>query len=383
MKKEKLRPLLALCCDGLTVLFSAIGTVEHTVREGLAMLRWYTVLSNIFLMIAAGICVYYELSALLGRRFFLPTWARVTRYIASSMIAMTFCVVAFIFAPLLGLPEGLVSMLPSGNALWHHLLAPVFGLLGYFLFVPLRQGDRRLPLLATLPTLAYAVVVTGLNVLRLLHGPYPFFYVYEQPVWASVLWFIALWLLALLLAWVLWRPFRDRGDMRPAPSALPAEAAFTPDGFIRDQDALSAFSYRRVPASFNGCGVVAVFDLLHAQGRDVPFGELAGKMERLHRLHMPGPTLTSAMRRTLRLLLPGFREVTGRETALAAGRGCRMGILRYLERKVPHFVPLLRGEDGSFRFFNVNDGMEDFTQPLDDFFTAHVTEGPVRLFWWE
>ena len=383
MKREKLLPVLALTLDLLTVVFSTIGSVEHFGREGFAMLRWYTVLSNVFLAVAACITGYYALAGLLGKRFFLPTWARVTRYIASVMIAMTFVVVVFIFVPWIGLPQGLTAMVFNPTSIWHHFLAPVCGLLGYFLCVPLRQGDKKLPLLATLPTLAYAIVVTALNVLRVLHGPYPFFYVYEQPLWASVLWFIALWLLALLLAWGLWRPFR-KGESFPLPaSPLPTEAAFTEDGYIKDQDALSAYRYRCVPASHNSCGVVAVYDLLHFEGRDMPFDELCLLMEGLHRLHMPGPTLNSAMRRSLNRLLPGFREAKGREAALSAGQACRMGILRYVEQKVPHFVPLLRQPDGSFRYFNVNDGQEDFSQPLDAFFAAHVLAGPVRLYYWE
>ena len=382
MNKEKRRAVSALIVDGLAALCALIGSVEHFGREGFAMLRWYTVLSNVFLLAAAAICIYYELGALLGKRFFLPTWARVTRYLATVMISMTFVVVVFIFAPWIGLPEGLVAMVFNATSIWHHLLAPLFGILGYLLFVPLRQGDKKLPLLATLPTLVYAVVVTILNALRVLHGPYPFFYVYEQPLWASALWFVALWLLALLLAWALWRPFR-KGEAMPVPAgAPPAEAAFTEDGYIRDQDCLSAFSYRCVPASHNGCGVVAVYDLLHHEGRDVDFAALCRQMEGLHTLHMPGPTLTSAMRRTLSRLLPGYAEAKGREAALAAAAGCRMGILRYVEQRVPHFVPLLRQEDGEYRFFNVNDGQEDFTQSAEAFFAAHVVGGPVRLFYW-
>ena len=56
----------------------------------------------------------------------------------------------------------------------------------------------------------------------------------------------------------------------------------------------------------------------------------------------------------------------------AAALRSRAGILRYTEEGAPHFISFLR-EGEAFRFFNVNDGLEDFTCPMEDFF-----ENPVR-----
>ena len=57
--------------------------------------------------------------------------------------------------------------------------------------------------LAMVPTLLYGVVAIILNVLRVWHGPYPFLYVYEQPVWLTAVWVVvilgAAFLIALLL----------------------------------------------------------------------------------------------------------------------------------------------------------------------------------------
>ena len=58
---------------------------------------------------------------------------------------------------------------------------------------------------ALLPTLAYAAVILPLNILRVIVGPYPFFEVYHQPVYVSVLWAVGLLGVNYLYAWLLWR----------------------------------------------------------------------------------------------------------------------------------------------------------------------------------
>ncbi len=147
---------------------------------------------------------------------------------------------------------------------------------------------------------------------------------------------------------------------------------FSNDGYIIDQEAFADYEYRTIQASRNGCGPIAVFNILHALGRDVDFAALLKEMDSLHAMHRPGPTAMNAMRLYLSKHLPGMDEHIGREAALKAARQCRMGILRYSEEKIPHFVSFLRQESGGFRFFNVNDGMEDCVCSMEMFFADHV-----------
>ena len=151
--------------------------------------------------------------------------------------------------------------------------------------------------------------------------------------------------------------------------------AYTSDGYIMNQDALTGYVYRCIDASRNGCGPIAAFNILHALGRGVDFGAVVSELDGLHRMHRPGPTAMNAMRAWLGRHLPQMREHPGREAALEAARGCRMGILRYTEEKIPHFVSFLRQEGGGYRFFNVNDGLEDYVCSMDMFFADHVGTG--------
>ena len=49
---------------------------------------------------------------------------------------------------------------------------------------------RHAPLWAMVPTLLYGSVMLAANVAKVYKGPYPFLYVYEQPVWVSCLWVV-------------------------------------------------------------------------------------------------------------------------------------------------------------------------------------------------
>ncbi len=148
---------------------------------------------------------------------------------------------------------------------------------------------------------------------------------------------------------------------------------FSPDGYIIDQDYFGACEYRGIPASRNGCGWIAAYNLRHFLRHDVRFEDVLREMDRMHTLRIPGPTTMPVMRAYLEKHVPGITETIGRDAALEAAVGCRAGILRYSEAGVPHFIFFLR--DGEvFRFTNVNDGLEDFTSAMEMFFETHVPQ---------
>ena len=155
-------------------------------------------------------------------------------------------------------------------------------------------------------------------------------------------------------------------------SARESAPGWSADGYITDQDAFTDYEYRTIQASRNGCGPIAVYNIRHALGRDADFAEVLSEMDGLHAMHRPGPTSMRAMRAYLAKHLPEMSEHAGREAALTAARRCRMGILRYSEEKIPHFVSFLRQADGGSRFFNVNDGLEDYVCSMEMFFKDHV-----------
>ena len=159
----------------------------------------------------------------------------------------------------------------------------------------------------------------------------------------------------------------------------PLAEGFSADGYIIDQDCFSSVRYRTMPASINGCGWIAAFDLQHFLSGTEDWDRVRRELDDGHRIRMPGPTMLPVMRSYLLSRIPGLQEVRGREEALAAASRSRAGIFRYREEKTPHFVCYFRTEAG-FRFFNVADGLEDAVMPLENFGAEHLKGGLVVLF---
>ena len=157
----------------------------------------------------------------------------------------------------------------------------------------------------------------------------------------------------------------------------PIEQGFSSDGFITDQDCFSSVRYRTIPASDNGCGFIAAFNLRRALGQAVSWEEVRKEMDGMHRLRIPGPTLMNVMRKYLLYHVPGCKEVSGRKEAVSAAEESSAGIFRYIEGHVPHYVSYMRQDDGEFRFFNVAEGLEDCAMTMKQFAEEPIRSGVV------
>ena len=101
------------------------------------------------------------------------------------------------------------------------------------------------------------------------------------------------------------------------------------------------------------------------------------EMDAMHTLRVPGPTLMRVMRGYLSRYVPEYRETSGREEALTAAEESEAGIFRYREGDTPHFICYLRQDDGQFRFFNVDDNIDDGVMSMQKFGREHFLRGNV------
>lgn len=376
----------SLICNAAIVVCGLIGTYLHFLKYGIGMFRYYTLCSNVFALLVCAVCLQYNASCLMGKRFFVPSWARVLKYFAACTLMVTMLIVIFVLAPMFGGMAALPYFLLQGEMLWHHLLCPV---LAFVSFAWIDAGsfgnERRLPVIAVVPTLLYGITVTLLHLVGAMPAPYPFMEVTEQPIGESILWYIAIIALSYALAWLVWKANRRFGysEDRLPEQPRPESEGFTADGYIKNQDCFSAYTYRTIPASNNGCGAVAVYDLRRYAGQKAEIADVLAELEKLHYLNIPGPTYMYAMRRYLKKYLSDYLETEGRESCLAAAAGSEMGLFRYLEQRIPHFVSYVRAENGQFRFFNVCDGQEDAVMSMEQFVHGHCVEGRVRLLCWK
>lgn len=156
------------------------------------------------------------------------------------------------------------------------------------------------------------------------------------------------------------------------------QAGFSKDGYIIDQNRFSAYPYRGMTSNYNGCGWIAAYDLLHAQGYDIHFETVHRDMNAMFPLQLPGPTPVRKLRAYL-ARHGEYRLTVGKKESLRAAMKAKAGILRYWEGNTPHFVTFVRVEGQKYRFFNVNDGREDFTCTMEAFFKNHCLRPFVRV----
>ena len=155
------------------------------------------------------------------------------------------------------------------------------------------------------------------------------------------------------------------------------QAGFSQEGYIIDQDHFAAYPYRGMTSNINGCGWIAAYNLLRAQGYDIDYETVHRDMNAMFPHQIPGPTPVSKLREYL-ARHGEYAFTVGKKSSLRACMKAKAGILRYWEVNIPHFITFVRVDGQRYRFFNVNDGLEDFTCTMEEFFQNHCVKPFVR-----
>ena len=173
-----------LFCNLAIAIFEAIGLIISFAQIGLEALNYYTELSNLLLFVASIVNIFFAARAIITKKSVLPKFTWLLSYAAVSATTLTFLVVVFILS---WMYNGLLSVLTTGSMLYTHTICPILGILCFVIFAP-KIFTKRSALFATSFTGLYGLVAIIQNILHIWHGPYPFLYVYEQPIWASIAW---------------------------------------------------------------------------------------------------------------------------------------------------------------------------------------------------
>lgn len=204
MHVSRKRLYAAIAVNAVVVVLEIWAIPKGVERYGLAgNFVFYTEWSNLLGALACASCLVAEVRMLrsgqsLGRAI------RLLKYWASCCLLMTLFVVVAVLAPMLesvGQP-GFYQMFVEGARPVTHLAAPLLVAFSYAAFEADRSMTLRQSLVGLAPTLVYAAVAYSCNIARVWDGPYPFFQVWNMPVWMSVLWFVALLALSFALCQV-------------------------------------------------------------------------------------------------------------------------------------------------------------------------------------
>lgn len=172
------------------IILEIIGVIITCKEVGRFSFEYYTEDSNVLALVVSAIYV-----AFLMKSKKLPKWLNILRISTVVSLILTFIIVLLVLLPM---SRWNISFMYGKANFFFHLVCPLFLLYIFF------KDDDKFKLsskeitYACIPTLLYSVILVILNVLKLIKGPYPFLYVYEQPVIVSCIWFLTINLITYL-----------------------------------------------------------------------------------------------------------------------------------------------------------------------------------------
>lgn len=171
-------------------------------NHGVAIFAFYTQLSNMVLLVSS---LLYVIICITRGEDKVTRGIRVFQYVSACLVTVTFVTVMTVLLPMVsGYGQAVMFKLVFGEAnLYHHFLCPIFAVVAFLVCERQLMPTMKDTLIATAPTLGYAIVTTTLNVAKVIVGPYPFLYVYKQPWYVSVMWFVAIPGFGFLFAWLM------------------------------------------------------------------------------------------------------------------------------------------------------------------------------------
>ena len=183
----------SLVLNLLIIILEIVGLMTVYVLYHQLGIVFYTVLSNILMLISSSLLVGYIIN-----KKEIPKWLSLFKYMSTICVTLTFLVVVFILSPMYGF--NYKHMLFENELLYLHFLCPVLSIITFVFFDNL---DIDKVFIGTTATLVYGITLLILNLLRIVDGPYPFLRVYNQPIYMSIIWFIIIlgmsYLIGLLL----------------------------------------------------------------------------------------------------------------------------------------------------------------------------------------
>lgn len=196
---SKKKQIWFLVINAIIAVLEIIGLSIAIAKNPSSTFIYYTQLSNLFLLCSTLVNIFFGVRIITGKGKEIPRSVQLIHYSAVATTTITLVIVLFVLSWMVG---DLIWLLTNGALLYTHSLCPVLGIISLRAFTArqLKANDAKITLI---PTLCYAVVSITMNIFRLWHGPYPFLYVYEQPIWASILWLVGILLSAYAIARIL------------------------------------------------------------------------------------------------------------------------------------------------------------------------------------
>ena len=126
--------------------------------NGIEMLKFYTVDSNILLGIVSFVMALSEIKAIKNKKYKIPEFVYILKYIGVSGIAVTFIITLLFLAPMYGF-----YAMYNNNNLFFHLIIPIVSFISYIGFEH-HKSNYKYALYGMMPMVVYSVFYT-LNII--------------------------------------------------------------------------------------------------------------------------------------------------------------------------------------------------------------------------
>ena len=188
MEKVRKNNVISLIINICIVFFVGIsffdGFRQDVIRdpdwlgfEGIHSLRFFTVLSNLFVAISASIMIVYNIKNLVHDTNYYPSWLIVLKHTATSAVTLTFVTVVLLLAPSYAIVGKGYFTLILGNHIYMHVLSPVLAIISYVFFERSYFVKFKQTLWALLPVFLYAILYTTMVIfVGEANGGWPDFY---------------------------------------------------------------------------------------------------------------------------------------------------------------------------------------------------------------
>lgn len=176
---------LSIIFNELIIIFEAIGFILTIFVNNRISYEYYTEDSNILMMLASAIYVFFLL-----RNKKAPRWLATFKYMATICLTITFFVVLFVLIPMYNFD--FQFLLFDRSLFLQHLVCPVLSIITFLFFDDLSELSIKDDIIGMSMTILYGVVLIILNELEIVTGPYPFLMVKDQSIIMSGLWSLLL-----------------------------------------------------------------------------------------------------------------------------------------------------------------------------------------------
>lgn len=203
MKNLRVRDILIIVANLVLIAAEVLGLRMSMIEDGMIDFRFYTELANAFSLITAIVYVATLLICIFKEKE-MPKIVSLLKYASVISLAVTVIIVAVVLAPFYDNAFG--PLLFSGSYFFYHTLAPLIALISFIFIEEHNIKGIKDNLIGMSPTILYGVVMTILNIAKVIQGPYPFLMVYKNTLGMSIIWFVGImggtFLLAELLEFV-------------------------------------------------------------------------------------------------------------------------------------------------------------------------------------